>query len=407
MKSEHAKLRVATGVACIGLLAAACGSAGHAASSDLSSSAPSTSVTTPASGGSTSTPPPTVAPATSSSGRKAPLVGLIDMGYQGPYIADQPFPATDPSVLDAYAGAFSGIVVNESWSQLEPSNGVYDWAPLDESLANVSAWNAQHPSTPLGVKLRIFAGQSAPAWVISASGPEVAVTIGLHASRNVSVGRFWTGAFRQAWSTFQHAMAARYDGNPLIRAVSVSSCSSSTGEPFIVPVAGMESRDAMEAAGWSVQAQESCLQGALGDYSGWKLTPVTFAFNPLPTAPGFDQAFTTSVMEQCAASAANGGPVCQLGNNALSSTAASGGLAGTYAEIASLESAPADVRPGVYFQTVGSTLDCSSMSLATGYHASSVEVWPPIGRLKGFAAIPEQTLAQWNSDLIDGQQISC
>jgi len=400
MRHGTLKLRLVAGAVCVGALAAACGSARH-----TSSQAPPPGSVPVSSATSSTTTSGTFA---GSAGRKTPLSGLIDMGYQGPYSDDQPFPPTDPSALDAYAGAFSGIVVNESWSQLEPSAGVYDWAPLDTSLANVSAWNLQHPSTPLGVKLRVFAGQSAPDWVVALSGPKVTVTIGLHGEKTVSVGRFWTTPFRQAWSTFQHALATRYDSNPLIRAVSVSSCSSSTGEPFIVPVAGRVNSATLLGAGWSVQAQESCLQEALADYSGWHETPVTFAFSPLPTAPGFDQSFTNSIMADCASSGASGGPQCLLGNNGLSSQApTSKAIGSTYAEIAKLEQTPEPDRPGVYFQTVGSPLDCQAMSVATAFHASSVEVWPPIGRLKGFSAIPAGTLAQWNQDLIQGHPITC
>jgi hypothetical protein len=71
------------------------------------------------------------------------------MGIQTPYQTGQPFPVTDPSTLDAYAGAFIGI--DESLSQLEPEKGVEPWGPLDQSLAAVAAWNAAHPLTPLSV----------------------------------------------------------------------------------------------------------------------------------------------------------------------------------------------------------------------------------------------------------------
>jgi len=113
-------------------------------------------------------------------------------------------------------------------------------------------------------------------------------------------------------------------------------------------------------------------------------------------------------MADCASSGASGGPQCLLGNNGLSSQApTSKAIGSTYAEIAKLEQTPEPDRPGVYFQTVGSPLDCQAMSVATAFHASSVEVWPPIGRLKGFSAIPVATLAQWNQDLIQGHPITC
>ena len=149
-------------------------------------------------------------------------------------------------------------------------------------------------------------------------------------------GRPSTTPFRQAWDSFQHALAARYDTNPLVREVSVSSCSSSTGEPFVVSGAKM-SQQALAAAGWTTQLQESCLDGALADYSGWTHTPITFAFNALSTPSGPSATFTDQVMRACAGSEAAGGPDCIIGTNDLSATAPSGTWSSlTYAGIAAL-----------------------------------------------------------------------
>ena len=344
---------------------------------------------------------PTSTPSTPAPRQKPPLLGLLDMGVQTSYQRGQPFPPTDPSGLDAYAGAFGGIVVNEAWSQLEPTAGSEQWGPLDQSLAAVSSWNASHPTTPLGVKLRIFAGRSAPGWVTAESGT---VTIVVH-GRPVTVGRWWTPPFEAAWHAFQQALAARYDPDPLVRQVSVSSCSSSTGEPFVVSGA-RTSQANLAAAGWSIGAQEQCLDGALSDYSGWKRTPITFAFNPLPTPTGPDTTLMDQVMQECAASAAHDGPQCIVGNNDLSPTVATSAYSGpTIAQIQRLE-AGVD-PPTVYFQTSGSRLTCQTISTGLGYHARSIEIWPPDGNYRGFAVQRAATLTQWNRALISGTSLSC
>lgn len=363
------------------------------ASSTSSATAPATSLGT------------TIDPVASAPGTmKAPLTGLLDMGVQTAYQTGQPFPTTDPSTLDTYAGAFGGIVINESWSQLEPSPGVEQWAPLDQSLAAVQMWNIQHPATPLGVKLRIFAGYSAPSWVVQESGPSVT----LHTRGGTKVvGEWWTTPFRQAWNSFQHALAARYDSNPLVRAVSVSSCSSSTGEPFVVSGA-KSSQQALSAAGWTPQLQESCLEGALSDYSGWVHTPVDLAANLLGQGPsvGPSTAFTGQIMQACAASQSHGGPECVLGNNDLSSTVTSGSAGFVYSEIESLwQSTPAHVN--VYFQTVGAGVNCQAIAVAVSHHATSVELWPPNGHYSGFSAIPLATLASWNTAVQTGAVPNC
>jgi hypothetical protein len=333
--------------------------------------------------------------------QKPAFDGLIDMGIQTSYQTGEPFPVANPSALDAYAGAFSGIVVNESWSQLEPGAGVEQWGSLDQSLAVVVAWNGAHPATPLGVKLRIFAGRSAPGWVTAKSGT---LTIVVH-QRPVVIGKWWTQPFESAWRVFQHALAERYDTNPLVRQVSVSSCSSITGEPFVLSGSPL-SRANLMAAGWTPQAQEQCLRGALSDYSGWKRTPITFAFNPLPTPSGPDSTFMAQEMRACAASASDGGPMCIVGNNDLSPASATANhSAPTFAEIAQLRAGPHP--PDVYFQTVGAPVTCQAMAVATTYHASSVELWPPNGSYQGFAAESVNTLKSWNTDLASGADIIC
>jgi len=347
-----------------------------------------------------STAPSTSAPATLSS--KPALNGLIDMGVQTPYQTGQPFPVTDPSTLDAYAGAFSGIVVNESWSQLEPTAGIEQWGPLDDSLAAVDNWNKAHPTTPLGVKLRIFAGRSAPGWVTVQSGT---VTITVH-GRHVAVGRWWTPPFESAWHSFQQALAARYDANPLVRQVSVSSCSSSTGEPFVVSGA-LISQANLAAAGWTPKAQEQCLAGALSDYSGWRRTPITFAFNALPTPSGPNTTFTDQEMSSCASSAREGGPVCIVGNNDLSPVIAGSKYTGpVVAQISKMRAGPNP--PIVYFQTSGPRLVCQTINTGLSYHASSIELWPPNGRYPGFSSQSSTTLSDWNKALIAGaSSVTC
>ncbi len=328
------------------------------------------------------------------------------MGVQTPYQLDLPFPTVDTSAITPYAGSFAGIVVNETWAQLEPTQGSESWSPLDASLAAVGQWNAAHPSTPVGVKLRIFAGSTAPMWAKTLGGPSVTIS-----TKGVSktYGAWWTITYRQAWSSFQHAMAARYDSNPLVRAVSVGSCATLTGEPFVMNLTG-PAIQLMETAGWTPHAQESCLQGALADYSGWVHTPVDFAFNPYRTVVAgkavLDQSFTDHVMQTCSDARSHGGPTCVLGNNGLSATAAFDRSGPVYAQIDTLWHQTLG-HVGVYFQTVGAEVDCGAISVAINHHASGIELWPPNHRDGGFAVIPSSTLSQWNGAVRRGSPLNC
>jgi hypothetical protein len=337
---------------------------------------------------------------------KQPLRGLIDMGVQNSYSLDIPFPTVDTSAITPDAGAFGGIVVNENWAQLEPSAGHEEWQDLDASLAAVKAWNVAHPSSPVGVKLRIFGGNAAPGWAKSLSGSPISVV-----TKGISrtYGRWWTRPYAKAWSSFQHALAARYDYNALVRAVSISSCATLTGEPFVMDMT-RAAIQTMMAAGWTPEAQQRCLDNALADYAGWVHTPVTFAFNPYRTVingiAAADPTVTTTVMRACARSHAHGGPECVLGNNALSDTAATGRSGAVYSEIDALWQKTTD-HAGVYFQTVGSGVDCASIAVGIAHHATSVEIWPPNHRYEGFAAVPAATLRQWNEAIDRGSSLRC
>ena len=88
------------------------------------------------------------------------------------------------------------------------------------------------PTTSLGVKLRIFGGYAAPTSggeFQTGGAPFTVVTKGCPAP----TANGGPSAYRTAWSSFQHALAAHYDSNPLVRAVSVGSCATLTGEPFV------------------------------------------------------------------------------------------------------------------------------------------------------------------------------
>ena len=256
------------------------------------------------------------------------------------------------------------------------------------------------------MKLRIFGGNTAPTWAKSLGGSPITVmTKGI----SHTYGRWWTAPYAKAWSSFQHALAARYDDNSLVRAVSVSSCATLTGEPFVMNMT-RSAIQTMQAAGWTPQAQQRCLAGALADYSGWLRTPITFAFNPYRSVTNgiatADPSVTIQVMQVCAQSRVHGGPECVLGNNALSANAASGRSGAIYSEIDSLWQRTTG-RAEVYFQTVGAGVDCAGIALGIAHHATSVELWPPNHRYQGFAAVPIDTLRQWNQDLGRDRPLSC
>ena len=50
---------------------------------------------------------------------------------------------------------------------------------------------------------------------------------------NQTIGRVWTADYVAAWTSFQNALAAAYDGNPVIRGISQTAGAAATDEPFV------------------------------------------------------------------------------------------------------------------------------------------------------------------------------
>jgi hypothetical protein len=209
---------------------------------------------------------------------KAPLRGLVSMGaYRFVGSGGDPVNTLEP--LDAKPGIFGGLVVIASWKQLQPTpdSRIGDDNVINQALAMVRDYNTRNPAKPLGVKLRVWGGFEAPDWAKQIGGAPVDT---VHRKQQ---------------------LAARFDKQPLIREVSVTSCMSFTAEPFFVPIEDTV-MPLLRDGGFTDQAYKDCLTHALGDYAPWKQSRLVLSVNPLRTAPGQgpgDPAFTEGVMRNC------------------------------------------------------------------------------------------------------------
>lgn len=268
-----------------------------------------------------------------SSAVKPLLVGLVDKGSEASYHLGQPYPVVDLSDVGAQSGAFGGVVVNQTWEQLEPAQGTFNFSTLDASLAAATAYNSKHGNAPIGVRLRVFAAFVAPAWAKSLDGTPITVPAHRRSKPGGTLGQWWKPGYRSAWASLQKALAARYDSNPVLREVAVSSCTTLTAEPFVMAPATIK---LATADGWTAGAQQACLDGALQDYGSWTRTAIYYPMNPLSGST----TVTEEVMQRCASSAASGGPQCILANNALSPVSATTGRsAPVYTQMDSIWSA--------------------------------------------------------------------
>ena len=290
-------------------------------------------------------------------------------------------PANSFAELNAHPGVYTAAVVDLFWSQLEPSQGVFDDGALTSALAKLAAYNAQYPTTPASAKLRIFAGVGTPAWVIAATG---GVTVTDSQGHSGTGGKFWTTAYQGFWRGLQAHLAAEYDTSAMVSEVAISSCSTITAEPFILP------HDAATIvatqAGYTDAQGRACLMNAPAGYAAWTKTPLDYTFNTFTTidggTPGTDTAFTIQVMNAFRAALGTRGVVA---NHGLQSPLGPGATA-IYGEFTNfynqaMAANPSTVPP-LEFQTIGPTVDWpSTIALALTYHPTEIEVWDTVAQV--------------------------
>ena len=204
-----------------------------------------------------------------------------------------------------------------------------------------------------------------------------------------TLGHAWRPGYRKAWRDFQKGLAARYDNEPLIHEVAVTSCMTFTAEPFFIPD-DQTALQQMRTAGFTNLDYRACLKGAVEDYDGWKATRIEFPFNPFSETDASGHItlrleFTQEVMRDCRARL---GGRCTLDNHDLN-----------VPPLASIESLYGEMRKlggPIEFQTFNETPEFYEGTIAygVGLGAGSIELWQDF---KGFPDVPMEKLKQWAS----------
>lgn len=337
----------------------------------------------------TPTPTPTPTPATT----KPVLVGLVAMG---PSLTLTP-PTNTFAELNAHPGVYSAAVIGLTWAQLEPSQGVFDDTALNAALANLATYNQQNPSTPVVGKLRIFMGIGTPTWVAQATG---AVTIS-DSFGSGTVGEFWTPQYDALWVALQNHLAGEFDTDARIGEVAITSCSSLTGEPFIVPQ-DQASIANLHAAGYTDAQQFACLSNAPNDYAAWKNTPLDYSINQITQTDvgnvAINTAFPIQVMTAFRAALGTRGVVA---NHGFQPTLATNAVP-VYNEFQALYSAAtaANTISPLEFQSVSQTVDWTqTIPDALTYHPTEFEMWDTTAVTGGLAPLTQAQLASFAAQI--------
>lgn len=199
-----------------------------------------------------------------------------------------------------YVGPVTAFVVNVTWSQLQPTpyGPLTTNNPIDQAIVAATALGSG-----IGVKIRLLTGIDAPAWVKALDGGPVSVYSSLDQVGG-TVGRFWTPDFGRAYDDLWGKLAAKYDTVPQIREITASRCMTVFAETFLRDTSDPTSVNNLLAAGFSVTADQACIQEEIADGSVWKQTRIGVAFNPYQEVlPGgvarTDESFTEGMMQYC------------------------------------------------------------------------------------------------------------
>jgi hypothetical protein len=223
---------------------------------------------------------------TASAQTKLPIEGLVSMGsVVFNHQAQGTLPDNTMEEITTHVGVYQGAVINVLWSQLEPSQGTYDFSAINTALATISAYNTANPTAPVvRAKLRVNAGAGTPSWIFGLTCGTGLLCGPIAVQRDtgmINIGAYWAPAYKTQWRALQAQLAASYDGNPAIAEVAVTSCSSDTDEPFIVPT-DTTSQTNLRAFVYTDTKEQNCLtQAESTDYTAWVYTPLDFPFNPL------------------------------------------------------------------------------------------------------------------------------
>jgi hypothetical protein len=366
---------------------------------------------------------------------KPAIVGLISTGAQPNTLAalnDVTGTVTPSNMI----GIFGGLVVQARWKDFQPDNETQlQTSVIDNILTgnpntvvnnltqynNLADYNAAAAAMPapnnrqLGVRLRIFTGCSggdndAPPWAMETDKDKgFPITIEGEYDGNpetCELGNFWdpTSNYSKAWKRFLSRLAARYDANPLIQEISVTSCTSFSAEPFFLnlkvpkfskmhpaPVPALPfPAHGLRENGFTDALYRECLTRAIDDYADWKTTRVEFSINGFSAmAEQEDYAFSERTMRRCRLLA---GPRCILSNHDLDTDTM------TPASILPIFAFERKFGPNLTFQTYHVVPSDFEGTLRKGISlgASSIEVWQEAG-LGSFEHQSRATLANWAS----------
>lgn len=192
-----------------------------------------------------------------------------------------------PSIIDVW-------VPNIEWRDIEPRHGVFRFGSIRELIEKARASGDV-------LRLRIYAGRMAPEWTKRRFG-SVKVYDPID-GLSAEVPRWWTPGYMDAYARLQRKLAKAFDGNPTIRAVTISGAMTIYAEPFIRGLQDPRTRANLLASSYTKKKDQRAHLRAVESHRVWKNTRQILTINPWqyinPDGSfGFRVRFTKRVMNR-------------------------------------------------------------------------------------------------------------
>ena len=218
-----------------------------------------------------------ISPDVSEARPKRLAAGLISVGNTGIW----------PSIVDVR-------VTYLDWRAIQPEPGRFRLGIISDIVSRARAAGDS-------LRLRIFAGRGAPDWVKRRYG-----TVRVYDPIDgigAEVPKWWNRDYLRAYARFQKRLAARFDDNPTIRAVTVTGAMTIHGEPFIRGMASSVTRSNLLRSGYSPRKDRRAIIASIRAHRPWHRTRQILNLNPWQFVRrdgtfGQDSGFTNRAMDR-------------------------------------------------------------------------------------------------------------
>lgn len=243
-----------------------------------------------------------------------------------------------PRIVDAW----NPII---EWRDIEPQPGVFRFGPIHDVIRR-----AREDGKVL--RLRIFAGRAAPDWTKQRFG-----TVRIYDPIDgvaADVPRWWVPGYLDAYARLQRRLAAAFDENPTVRAVTVSGAMTIYAEPFIRQIQDQRTRANLLSSGYTKLKDKRAHRRILAAHEAWVRTRQILTVNPWQYvnqdgSHGFRVWFTRHMMNRCRAIF---GKRCILQNNSMRSSWLTDHMPGGYRE---MYAHMKELGPPLSFQTANTS----------------------------------------------------